>query len=166
MCIIVGFGAILILLFEILRSKYYPVNKIFIKVFGKVTRNFKKTELTVATNVMISYFIVLLPLFDFYTSLFSIFIMSYSDTAAAIFGKKYGKTKVFNKTLEGSFAFFVVGFVIAIFIYPNINLGLAIFALFLATIVEDLPIDLDDNFSVPIIISLILSIPSWINYIN
>ena len=92
--------------------------------------------------------------------------MSYSDTAAAIFGKKYGKTKVFNKTLEGSFAFFVVGFVIAIFIYPNINLGLAIFALFLATIVEALPIDLDDNFSVPIIISLILSIPSWINYIN
>ena len=165
-CLIVGFGAILILFFEILRSKYYPINKIFIKVFGKVTRNFEKTDLTGATYVMISSFIVLLPIFDLYISLFSIFIMSYSDTAAAIFGKKYGRTKVFNKTLEGSFAFFVVGFVIAIFIYPNINLGLAIFALFLATIVEALPINIDDNLSVPVIISLILSLGSWIEYIN
>ena len=35
----------------------------------------------------------------------ALLIMSFSDSAAAIIGKKYGKTKIFNKTLEGSLLF-------------------------------------------------------------
>ena len=38
----------------------------------------------------------------------SLFIASISDTCAALYGQKYGKIKLFyNKTLEGSYAFFL-----------------------------------------------------------
>ena len=161
-CLIVGIGSILILIFEILRINYQSINRIFIKIFGKVTRNFEKNKLTGASYVMLSSFIVLLPVFESYVCIISILVMSYSDTAAAIIGKKYGKTKIFSKTLEGSFAFFIVAFIIALVMYPQINLALSITAIVIATIVEILPLNIDDNFSVPITVALIISIGPWI----
>jgi len=161
-CLIVGIGSILILIFEILRINYKSINRIFIKIFGKVTRNFEKNKLTGASYVMLSSFIVLLPVFESYVCIISILVMSYSDTAAAIIGKKYGKTKIFSKTLEGSFAFFIVAFIIALVMYPQINLALSITAIVIATIVEILPLNIDDNFSVPITVALIISIGPWI----
>jgi len=161
-CLIVGVGSILILSFEILRINYQSINRIFIKIFGKVTRNFEKNKLTGASYVMLASFIVLLPVFESYVCIISILVMSYSDTAAAIIGKKYGKTKIFSKTLEGSFAFFIVAFIIALVMYPQINLALSITAIVIATIVEILPLSIDDNFSVPITVALIISIGPWI----
>ena len=165
-CLIVGLGAILILSFEILRSQYFSVNRIFIKVFGKVTRNFEETELTGATYVMVASFIVLLPIFEFYVCIFSILIMSYSDTAAAIIGKKYGKTRLFNKTLEGSFAFLLTAFIILLIMYPHVDWWLSVFAIIIAAIVELVPLKVDDNFSVPIIVALIVSIHPWLEYLG
>ena len=164
-CLIVGLGAILILSFELLRSQYPLVNQIFIKMLGKVTRNFEKTELTGASYVMIASFIVLLPIFHIHVCILSILIMSYSDTAAAIIGKKYGKTKIFNKTLEGSVAFLLTSFIIALAMYPQIDLKVSLIAIIVATIVEMLPLNIDDNFSVPVTVALITSIGVWVGYI-
>ena len=160
-CLMVGIGAILILSFEILRINYKSINRIFIKIFGKVTRNFEKNKLTGASYVMVASFIVLLPIFEPSICIIAILVMSYSDTAAAIIGKKYGRTKIFSKTLEGSFAFFIVAFIIALVMYPQINLTLSLAAIVIATIVEILPLNIDDNFSVPIIVALITSIGPW-----
>ena len=91
--------------------------------------------------------------------------MSYSDTAAAIIGKKYGKTKIFNKTLEGSFAFLLTSFIIALAMYPQIDLKVSLVAIIVATIVEMLPLNIDDNFSVPVTVALITSIGVWVGYI-
>ena len=160
-CLMVGIGAILILSFEILRINYKSINRIFIKIFGKVTRNFEKNKLTGASYVMVASFIVLLPIFEPSICIIAILVMSYSDTAAAIIGKKYGKTKIFSKTLEGSFAFFIVAFIIALVMYPQISLTLSLAAIVIATIVEILPLNIDDNFSVPIIVALITSMGPW-----
>jgi len=165
-CLTVGVGTILILSFELFRINYPSINRIFIKIFGKVTRNFEKTKLTGASYVMVASFIVLLPIFESCVSIVSILIMSYSDTAAAIIGKKYGKIRIFNKTLEGSFAFFIVAFIIILAMYPQINLGVSITAILIATIVELFPSKIDDNFSVPIIVALITSIGFWVSYIG
>ena len=155
--VFIGFGAILIISFELLRIRYIKINQIFLKIFGKVTRNFEKDQLTGATYVMISSFLVMFC-FDMHVCIASILIMSYADTAAAIIGKKYGTTRIFNKTLEGSFAFFLVAFLIVLSIYPEINLFYSLIAILMATIVELLPLKIDDNFTVPITAALIMSI--------
>ena len=62
--------------------------------------------------------------------------MSFSDSAAAIIGKKYGKTKIFNKTLEGSFAFLITSFIIVIFFIPDIDFTFPMIAILVSTIVE------------------------------
>ena len=75
----------------------YRFNKIFIRFFGFLIRDFEEFRLTGATYVMLSAFLILL-FFDQYICIASILIMSYADTAAAIVGKKYGKT---NNNISG-----------------------------------------------------------------
>ena len=155
--IFIGFFTIAFLLFEILRIKHPDLNRFYNRFFGRVTRDFERGRLTGAAYVMISSFILLL-FFDMYVCIASILIMSYSDTAAAIVGKKYGKIKVFNKTLEGSFAFLITSLLIVLFIYPEISLIYSLIAILAATIIELLPLKIDDNFTVPITAALIMSI--------
>ena len=156
--IAIGICTIGIILFEIARIKSRKVSTFFIKFFGSIIRDFEGGgRLTGATYVMVSSFFVLI-FFDKYVCIASILIMSYSDTAAAIVGKMYGKTKIFKKTLEGSLAFFITSLIIILIIVPEVNLGLGLVAIFAATIVESLPVSVDDNLSVPLIIALILSI--------
>jgi len=156
--IAIGICTIGIILFEIARVKSHKVSTFFIKIFGPIIRDFEGGgRLTGATYVMVSSFFVLL-FFDKYVCITSILIMSYSDTAAAIIGKMYGKTKIFKKTLEGSLAFFITSLIIILIMAPEVNLGLGLVAILAATIVESLPISVDDNLSVPLIIALILSI--------
>ena len=156
--IAIGICTIGIILFEIARINSRKVSTFFIKIFGPIIRDFEGGgRLTGATYVMVSSFFVLL-FFDKYVCITSILIMSYSDTAAAIIGKMYGKTKIFKKTLEGSLAFFITSLIIILVMIPEVNLGLGLVAILAATIVESLPISVDDNLSVPLIIALILSI--------
>ena len=156
--IVIGFCTICIILFEIARINFQQVNTLFIKIFGPIIRDFEGGgRLTGATYVMISSFFVLV-FFDKYVCITSILIMSYSDTAAAIVGKMYGKTRIFKKTLEGSLAFFVTSLIILLAIVPEVNLGLGMIAIIIATFVESLPINVDDNLSVPLIIAITLSI--------
>ena len=156
--IIIGFCTIVILLFEIARIRSQKLNRLFMRILGQIIRDFEgRGRLTGATYVMVSSFFILI-LFDRYVCIASILIMSYSDTAAAIIGKKYGKTKIFNKTLEGSLAFFLSSLIIVLAIYPEINLALGLIAISLATLVESLPIKIDDNLTVPLTLAIILSI--------
>jgi len=144
---------------ELFRKSIHICNSLFayaLLVFDQ--REFEgEGRLTGATYVMISSFFILL-FFDKYVCIASILIMSYSDTSAAIIGKKYGKTKIFNKTLEGSLAFFFTSLIIILAIYPEVNMFLGLIAVFVATFVESLPIKMDDNLTVPLTIALILSI--------
>ncbi len=156
--LIIALLTFLILLFETLRNIFPNVNFLFKKFFGSIIRDFESLgKLTGASFVFISTLILLL-FFDKYTCIFAILVMSYSDTVAALVGKKYGKTKIFNKTLEGSVAFFIVGCIIAILIYPNINLYTSILAVLFATIIESLPLKIDDNLSVPMSIAFFANI--------
>ncbi len=89
----------------------------------------------------------------------AIFIMTICDTMAALVGKHFGKISYGNKTLEGTLTFFLSGAII-IFLTPKIT-GTAIeyffafIALLLASVVEFLPVKIDDNISVPIVFSVV-----------
>lgn len=88
----------------------------------------------------------------------SLLYMVFGDSLACLFGVRFGKTKIMDcKTLEGSFACFVVCFVCGIFFLPW---PLAILGAFVATIMELLPLPLNDNFWVPVSSGLFLTLLS------
>jgi len=84
----------------------------------------------------------------------ALFVMIVCDSFAAIFGKITGRIRFWNKTLEGSIAFFLSGLIL-ILLLPKVTTSvseyyIAVGALFLTTIIELLPIKIDDNIINPI----------------
>jgi glycerol-3-phosphate acyltransferase PlsY len=71
------------------------------------------------------------------------------DTTAAIVGKSIGRIPIFGKTLEGSLACFLVCLAVG-WIIPELSLKQAVAGAAMATLVELLPVPLDDNLRIPL----------------
>lgn len=145
------------LLADILRVYWKWFNDLYMKVVGPVLRShevrLKGITLTGATYLMFAALLSVV-VFPREIAISAIFLMTIGDAAAAVVGKSFGKVKIFTKTLEGSLAFFTAG-VIIVLLAPKMSnnidevyIGLA--AVFLTSIVEVLPLKLDDNITVPI----------------
>jgi glycerol-3-phosphate acyltransferase PlsY len=78
------------------------------------------------------------------------------DTAAAVVGKRFGKKLFWGKSLAGSFACFVCCLLIGYALLTNEWVILA--GALTATIVEALPVPMDDNMRVPIASGLIMQL--------
>ena len=90
----------------------------------------------------------------------SLLIMSISYSFAAIIGIKFGNTKIYNnKSLEGSFIFFIITFMICYISVPDLFLFKSIFISLIVTIIEMISFhNLNDNFTVPISAACLIKI--------
>ena len=121
----------------------------FFQTFAPILRrDEQKGAITGATYYIISAFLCIL-LFSKTLAVVCIFFMVLGDLAAALVGKKWGKTKLLGtKSLEGSAACFVVCAAIALI---TLNPVTGIIGALVATIVEMLPFPIDDNLTVPLV---------------
>jgi glycerol-3-phosphate acyltransferase PlsY len=85
----------------------------------------------------------------------SLFILIVADTAAALVGRGIGRISIFGKTLEGSLAFFFSSLLI-VWIYPNLNRFPGGLAALGATVIEILPIKVNDNLTIPLVAGAIM----------
>lgn len=101
-------------------------------------------------------------LFSHVIAAISLTVMLISDTLAALVGKAVGQRKIYkNKTLEGTTAFFVSALIITMLFNPLYTFTYAsVIACFAAVIMElfEQWFELDDNFSVPLAMGIILTI--------
>lgn len=93
--------------------------------------------------------VVSLAVFDHKIALAALLMTTFGDMVAALVGKKYGTTLIYrNKTWAGFLGELVINLIVGFIILDNIYviLGMA----FVATIVETLVDELDDNLLIPI----------------
>jgi phytol kinase len=98
--------------------------------------------------------IIALAVFDTPIALAALLMTVFGDTSAAIIGRKYGTTMMFrNKTLAGFIAEItatsIVGIVISLVF--SVNIYVLILMAIVATSVEMLIDEMDDNLAVPLI---------------
>ena len=150
--IAVGILVLIALLIELLKAVLPPFRDLFYQVFTPVLRsNERKGAITGATYYLIGAFLPIL-IFPKILAIVCIFFMILGDMAAALIGKKWGRTKLFpQKSLEGSMACFLVCVLIAL---VKFNPVVAIVGALAATVVEVLPIKLDDNLTMPLLSGL------------
>ncbi len=77
----------------------------------------------------------------------SVVVLAVGDAFASMVGMRYGRTRMGSKSLEGSIAFFLSTFLLLL---PFLGLWKAFLICIFSAIVEALPINVDDNFSVPL----------------
>lgn len=124
-------------------------------------RQRKKFVLTGGFYVLSSSLICTL-LFSNIIASIAITVMLVSDTLAALVGKALGQRRIYqNKTLEGTVAFFMSSLIIMMLFNPIYTFTYAsVIACFFAVFMElfEKFFEIDDNFSIPLVIGFILTI--------
>ncbi|MCB4791163.1 MAG: hypothetical protein LHV68_04675 [Elusimicrobia bacterium] len=146
---------VIVILGETLR-KFSPTFNVWIlKALGGVHREEEINKISGLPWTISGSFLTMLIFPDKQIVLVSLLYLAFGDAAAALFGKKYGKRKVYReKTLEGSISCFIVCLIIGLFF---LNFKLAIIGALLITVIELYPWPLNDNFWIPIIAANILT---------
>lgn len=93
--------------------------------------------------------IISLAVFDYKIALAALLMTTFGDMVAALVGKRYGTTLIYrNKTWAGFFGEIITNLIVGFIILDSIYviLGMAL----VATIVETLVDELDDNLLIPI----------------
>ena len=109
--------------------------------------------------------ILCMCLFSKAVAVIAMTVMLISDSAAALIGRTFGKIKIYKKkTLEGTLAFFISALVINLLFIPIYPFRLAsLLACAAATAVEvyEDKIGIDDNLSIPLAFSTVISLILW-----
>ncbi|MBS1494659.1 MAG: hypothetical protein JST55_14185 [Bacteroidetes bacterium] len=140
---------------DLLRIKWIWLRDLYLKVLGKILRNHEtdnsKSLFTGGTYIVLSSLFCFL-FFEKHVAISGMLITTFGDTAAALYGKYFGRIKVFDKTLEGSIVFFITGLIILFFMGMLSGLFLipALIALAITVTLELMPIPIDDNILIPV----------------
>ncbi len=169
--------SLIALTLDVFRSRNSAVHSFFDTVFGFMMRRSERDVLgsgpvfNGATWVTVS-FTLLVVLFNIEVAIASFTMFMLGDAAAALFGRRFGKTPWARKgcTVEGSVAFAVIGFAAGMLLCsvpvasPVIDISpfnLAV-AVLVAAAVEAAPVPVNDNITAPfgaaIVLSLLLAI--------
>jgi dolichol kinase len=134
---------------EVLRLHIPSLKVFFMNVARSLIRAHERTTLTGSTYLLISSSLCVL-LTRKEIAIASISYLVVGDSVAAIIGRRFGRTRIFGKTLEGFMACF--GACVAIgLIIPGLALDIAIAGALAASLAELLPIPVDDNLRIPLI---------------
>ncbi len=146
----------------------------FYKFFGFLLRKHevdeKKHALNGATFLLISA-VICIAIFPKYIMISSFTVLILADAASAVFGKRFGKHKIFRtrnvpKSYEGSLAFVIAG-IAAVILTPKVNFSISEYLIGFAAVVaaafaEVLSYDVvDDNIAIPISFGLTM----WALYV-
>lgn len=147
--IILFFLVLAFLVIDLFREKNKYIKFFFNLFFNKMMRRHELNgALTGASWVMISAFVTIL-IFPKNIAILSLIFMSIGDTVAGLAGRKIGKLKIGEKTVEG----FVFGFLacaVISFNYKLIPFSISIYGSLIGMIFEVLPLPLDDNLKIPL----------------
>ncbi|OQY27499.1 MAG: hypothetical protein B6244_10320 [Candidatus Cloacimonetes bacterium 4572_55] len=134
---------------------YVPrLRRVFEHLFGRWLRPFEFYQLTGATYFLIGSLLTVILVPDRLIVISSLLFLAWGDLSAALIGKKWGRIAVFDKTLEGSLACFFVCFIVSLFL-TDWRVGLI--GAIVATLVEVLPLRINDNVTIPISSALVMA---------
>ena len=126
------------------------------RVFSPMLRKHEQDgDLTGALYILLTAS-VSVALFSKPVAIAAISFIIVGDVAAALIGRKFGRTKIGNKTLEGSLGCLAATFLVAVFT-PGMSLQVALLGALVATLVEAWPMGVDDNVSVPLLSGLAMT---------
>ncbi|MGH7740086.1 MAG: diacylglycerol/polyprenol kinase family protein [bacterium] len=122
-------------------------NSKFMKIFSVLIRGTEHDRFNGATFLCFAFSLVLF-FFSRKVAITAMLFLSLGDTAAELGGLYFGRLKIFRRSAEGTFAFFLVAFAIAWALLGNWRV--AVFSAAAGAFIELFSFELDDNLTVPI----------------
>ena len=155
MSVLLGIGSIAIIIIDLGRTRNGWISRIFGKLFNGMLRSHElEGKLTGASYVLIGSFISI-TIFPKEIAILALLFTAFGDTAAALYGRRFGKLGIWNKTLEGSIVGLLACFIVAQF-FPQISNITKFSGAFAAMFIELLPIKIDDNLRIPLFSGIVM----------
>ena len=151
------------LVIDLARFYHEPTQAWFYRWFGWLLRKHESDSqskrLTGATNILFSAIMCVL-IFPKIITINAFAILIISDITSALVGRRFGKHRFFQKSLEGATGFFVSA-IIVVLLAPKVEGSLmeyavGIIAAAAGAVTESLSTTIDDNISVPLVIGFVL----------
>ncbi|MDR2066887.1 MAG: hypothetical protein LBP57_03495 [Endomicrobium sp.] len=154
---------IMVIFLEVLRFKVPSFNNFFKDNFKGFYRQEEADKMSGLAWTLSGGLITMLIFPNKYMVFASFLYLVFADSAAALIGRAFGKHKIlFDKSLEGSMACFIVCFIISLFMF---NFWFALLGAIIAAFVEAVPWKLNDNFWMQIInagmLTLLSNVMVW-----
>lgn len=144
---------------ELLRWRVPAVEELIGKLFGQMLREHEKEghrKISGATFVLLSATLCVL-IFPKVVTINAFAVLIVSDTASALFGRRFGRHRFLEKSVEGSSAFVVTAFMVvlavaAIYDAPWQFVAVGAVASVVAAVAEAMSygVNIDDNFTIPL----------------
>lgn len=152
---------------EYSRARWPWVNGIMLRVMGPVMRDTEVNQLSGIPFYMASCLFAFL-IFPQHITVLSILFLALGDPSSSFFGVLYGRHKIFpNKSLQGTLGGFMVC-AIATYAYlawqdtpRSLLLVFALLGGFAGSLAELLPLNVDDNFAIPVISGALMILAFW-----
>lgn len=120
-----------------------------VSFFDKLFRRKEKDNVSGAVFLVVSC-IICFSAFEYWIANLALFMAVFGDMFSALFGRAFGKTKIFrNKTVVGTLAGLFANLGVGFLILPQYSLVIIPMA-FMASFVELITNKLDDNLTVPL----------------
>lgn len=156
---------VIMIISDLLSRRIKFLEKLIFGVFGNLLREHEKEGKLVlngASWVLISASLCI-AVYPKIIMVIAFTILIISDTLAALIGRRYGKSKLFDKSWEGTAAF-IISAIAVVFMYSfsfNAPITLYIFGILGAIFggfveAASTKLKMDDNFSIPISVGSIL----------
>ena len=159
MLALLGIASVTFVIIDLGRTRNIWISKVFGKFFNGMMRTHELNgKLTGASYVFIGSLITI-TIFPKEIAVLALLFASFGDTFAALYGKKFGKIRVWNKTLEGSITGLLACVLVSLF-FPDIPNIIKFSGAFAAMFIELLPIHIDDNLRIPLFSGFIMLIIS------
>ena len=146
---------------DVARLFIKPVARWYYRWFGLLLRQHEQDatvrRLNGATNILLSA-VVCVILFPKIITVNAFAILIISDSTSALIGRRFGRRRLFNKSLEGTAAFFLSA-TLVVLIAPKLTGSIEEYLLWIVgaaigAVVEASIKNIDDNISVPLAIGL------------
>lgn len=137
-----------VFLIDVIRLNHPRVRQFFFIFFGRLVRDHERYNLLGATYLLLSS-VLCVHLFEKPIAVAALSFLIVGDSVAALVGKSIGRIPVFGKTLEGSLACLLVCVGIGLII-PGLTWPRTLVGAVTATLIELLPVPLDDNLRIPL----------------
>src|SRR5262245_12162217 len=134
---------------DVLRIHERRVRTFFRRFFGELIREHERMSLLGSTYLLLAALIAI-EVFPQPIAACALGFTVLGDAVGALVGRAWGRHRVFNKSLEGALGCLAACLVWAAFVAwaSPVPLGVAIMGALAATVVEVLPIPLDDNLGI------------------
>ena len=144
--------ALLMLTLDVVRLQITPARTVFYYIFGRIVRDHERFNLLGSTYVFLAALICAYA-FQKDVAVAALAYLVIGDTMAALVGRRWGRVRILDKSLEGALACFgsclVAGLVLRA-LGGELSATMIWVGAFVATLIEFLPIPLDDNMRIPL----------------